>query len=320
VLRNDSDIAALVGLPDGAALTALQRPGTAKGSPYVEFEIDKATGGKRSIAAPRPRLRAVQRVILRQLLDRLPVHDAAHGFVRGRSTVTNAAPHARATVVIKMDLQDFFPSIHFHRVRGLFQLLGYDWGVASTLASLCIYRPVLADGTVAWPGVVPQGAPTSPAIANLVCRRLDARLSALAAKAGALYTRYADDLTFSFVQEPATLGRFLWWVDQICQQEGFAENVRKRRVLRTGHQQRVTGIVVNSALSVPRRDRRRFRAILTNIRKYGLESEARDRRDFKGYLRGFAAYVKMVQPELGSRLVLEVEQVLAEARGFTQAK
>lgn len=302
------DLIALLALPGGTKdIPRLTRAGTGSGSPYVEFHIDKANGSKRAIAAPRAVLRKVQRTVLREILDKVPVHDAAHGFVRGRSTVTNAAPHAKATLVVKMDLVDFFPTLHFRRVRGIFQELGYGRLVAHVLASLSTYRPVLDDGTVCWPGVLPQGAPTSPALANLACRRMDARLAALAKKSGAKYTRYADDLTFSFEAEPKTLGRFLWWVDQICQQEGFSENARKRRVLRRKNQQRVTGVVVNSGLFLPRRERHRFRAILANVKRNGLAAEARGRRDFVAWLRGFAAYAKMVQPELGAKWVAEVK-------------
>jgi retron-type reverse transcriptase len=308
-LANAKDVLALLGIADAKALKRLCRAGTAAGSPYVEFEIDKANGSKRAIAAPRAALRKVQRTILREILDKIPLHDAAHGFVKGRSTVTNAKPHEKAMLVVKIDLVDFFPTIHFRRVRGVFNQLGYSAAVAQVLASLCTYRPVLEGEFVAWPGILPQGAPTSPALANIACRRMDARLSALAAKSGARYTRYADDLTFSFDAEPARLGRFLWWVDQICQQEGFAENARKRRILRKKTQQRVTGIIVNSGLFIPRSDRRRFRAILANVKKNGLEAEARGRKDFAAYLRGFAAYVKMVQPELGAKWVAEVKSL-----------
>ncbi len=316
-----ADVLALLGIVDAAACVKLQRAGTGKGAPYVEFEIDKATGGKRAIAAPRAPLRKVQRAILREILDKLPAHPSAHGFVKGRSTVTNAKPHEGAALVVKLDLVDFFPSVHFRRVQGVFNEMGYNGDVSKLLASLCTYRPVLADGVVAWPGVMPQGAPTSPAIANLTCRRLDSRLLALAKKSGAQYTRYADDLTFSFKSEPATLGRFLWWVDQICQQEGFTENVKKRRVLRNKTQQRVTGIVVNSGMFIPRRDRQRFRAILNNCDKHGLAAEAAKfatqepagvHTDFKAYLRGFASYVKMVQPALGGKWLAQVKALLAK--------
>lgn len=318
VLGSRADLAALLGVPsDDAAWSALLRPGVAPGAAYIEFEVPKATGGTRRIAAPKKPLRTIQRKILDRILAKVPVHRAAHGFLPGRSTVTNAEPHVGAAIVIKMDLVDFFPSIHYRRVVGLFQELGYSATIAADLAGLCTYRPKLADGRMVWPGLLPQGAPTSPAITNLICRRLDARLTALAKKVGAIYTRYADDLTFSFAEEPGEalkLGRFFWWIDQICQQEGFTENTKKRRIFRRSAQQRVTGIVVNEHLAVPRAQRRRFRAILANVKKNGLEAEARGKDDLEAWLRGFAAYVQMVQPTLGEKLAREVQEVLAHVR------
>jgi hypothetical protein len=313
-LASPAAVAKLVGVAEGD-LAALMRPGTAAGSGYVEFEIPKAKGGTRRIAAPRAPLRRVQRVLLEQILDRVPVHDACHGFVAGRSTVTNARPHERAAVVLKLDLKDFFPTVHYRRVKGLFEQLGYGAEVAATLAGLTTHRPKLPGGEVVWPGMLPQGAPTSPALANLACRRLDRRLDRLAAKCGAVYTRYADDLTFSFAKPPAVrLGRFLWWVDGICQQEGFTERPDKRRILRAKHQQRVTGLVVNERVNIPRADRRRFRAILHNCAKHGLASQAHGHEDFEAYLTGYAAYVHMVAPALGKRYLAEVARLLGEPR------
>ena len=313
-LPNRAAIAKLVGVaPDD--LPALMRPGTAKGSGYVEFEIPKAKGGTRRISAPRAPLRKVQRILLEKILDKVPMHDACHGFVAGRSTVTNARPHEKAAIVLKLDLKDFFPTVHYRRVKGLFEHLGYSADVAGTLAGLTTHRPKLPGGAVVWPGMLPQGAPTSPALANLACRRLDRRLERLAAKFGAVYTRYADDLTFSFATTPdVRIGRFLWWVDGICQQEGFTERADKRRILRAKHQQRVTGLVVNERVNVPRADRRRFRAILHNCAKHGVASQAKGRDDFEAYLAGYAAYVHMVDPALGKRLLAEVARLLGEPR------
>jgi hypothetical protein len=309
-------LARLVGLGSADELVRFTRAGHGTGAPYIEFEVPKRSGGVRRISAPRPQLRRIQRAILDAILARLPVHPSAHGFVKGRSTVTNASPHVGAAVVLKMDLKDFFPSIHYRRLVGLFQHYGYADDVAAALASLTTHRPVLPDGTVVWPGRMPQGAPTSPALANLICRRMDTRLSGLSRKLGAVYTRYADDLTFSFAKEPTcSVGRFAWWVDQICQQEGFAENAGKRRVLRPRNQQRVTGIVINSGLHVPRSARRRFRAILHNCRTHGVDSQARGRDDFRAYLQGFAAYIKMVQPDVGAALSAEVAALLAADPG-----
>ena len=300
-------------------LRRFMRPGSQTGSPYVDFEIAKARGGRRTISAPRAPLRAIQRKIHADILARVPTHEAAHGFVAGRSTLTNATPHVGARVLLKTDVRDFFPTIHYWRVRGLFFSLGYGEQVSAALASLCTRRILVdpeGERRIVWPGQLPQGAPTSPAISNLVCRRLDARLTGLAAKLGAHYTRYADDLSFSFHGDAAAsidIGRAFWWIDQVLQQEGFAEHAGKRQVLRPNHRQLVTGIVVNEHAAVPRDDRRRFRAILNNCRKHGVASQANGRDDFPDYLRGFAAYVHMVTPELGKQLVAEVDELLAEA-------
>lgn len=314
-LASPGAVAKLVGVAE-QDFAKLMRAGTGPGSGYVEFEIPKAKGGSRRIAAPRKQLRTVQRKILDEILAKVPVHEACHGFVTGRSTVTNATPHEGAAIVIKLDLKDFFPTVHFRRVRGLFTQLGYSADVANLLAGLTTYRPKLPDGGVVWPGILPQGAPTSPAIANLTCRRLDNRLAKLAEKVGATYTRYADDLTFSFAKAPEIrIGRFMWFVDAICEQEGFIERPDKRRILRAKHQQRITGIVVNNGIHVPRADRKRFRAILHNCKKHGVASQANGRTNFEAYLAGYAAYVHMVEPALGTTWVTEVARLLGEAHG-----
>jgi hypothetical protein len=310
-LGSVADLVRWLGLGKAKELRRLLRPGSGSGAPYVEFEVPKASGEPRRITAPRPALKRLQRRILDEILGKLPTHAACHGFVRGRSVLSNAAPHEGAKLVLKMDLRDFFPSIHYRRVKGLFQRLGYDPEVAAALAGLTTHRPKLADGTVVWPGVLPQGAPTSPALGNILCRRLDARLAGLAARAGATYTRYADDLTFSWKAVPEKgIGGFLWWVDQVCQQEGFTENAAKRRVLWASNRQRITGVVVNSGLHIPRDARHNFRALLHNCKKDGLEAHARGRKDFRGYLLGFASYVRMVQPALGKKLLTEVRTLL----------
>ena len=311
-LADVAAVAAFAGV-DEDGLTALMRPGVEPGSGYVEFEIPKAKGGTRRIAAPRTPLRKIQRKILDEILAKIPLHDACHGFVPGRSTVTNAKPHEGAAIVVKLDLKDFFPTVHYRRVKGLFEHFGYGEDVAAALAGITTYRPKLANGTVVWPGMLPQGAPTSPALANLACRRMDRRLERLAAKYGAIYTRYADDLTFSFKTVPEIrIGRFLWWIDAICQQEGFTERDDKRRILRAKHQQRVTGLVVNQRVNIPRKDRRRFRAILHNCAKHGVPSQAKDHADFPAYLAGYAAYVNMVDPTLGKAYIAEVARLLGE--------
>jgi RNA-directed DNA polymerase len=289
------------------------------GGPYTKFTIPKQNGKPRPIHAPKFGLRRVQRKILDLILSRVAPHAAAHGFVPGRSTVTNAAQHVGAKLILKFDLTDFFPTIHYFRVVGLFTSLGYAVGdgifqsrdrkeqVAPTLARLCCHTSNIAN----WGDArCPQGAPTSPAISNLVCRRLDARLQGLAEGQEGTYTRYADDLTFSFRKAEVDVGRFRWWVDQICHQEGFLVNQAKFRVIRSSQRQLVTGIVVNEVLRVPRDERRKFRAILHQCQLNGVESQARGRENFEEYLRGYAAYLHMVHPEEGRELMEQVNRLL----------
>jgi retron-type reverse transcriptase len=286
------------------------RPAGARGSFYVEFKIPKRNGF-RTLAAPRPRLKGAQRLLLDSFFNALPLHPAAHGFRPNRSIITNAKPHVGAGLVVKMDLQDFFPSVHYRRVEGLMWKLGHTREVARALARLTTYHSKLPNGRSVQPGVLPQGAPTSPVIANLISKGLDGRLTGLAKKWGAQYTRYADDLTFSFKERhPPKLERFLWWVNAICQQEGFIENASKRRLLRSGSRQSVTGLVVNEKVSVPRHVRRRFKAILHNVKKNGLAAEARGRKDFAQWFRGMAAYLAMVHPEQGKKWLTEVRAIL----------
>jgi hypothetical protein len=325
VLANIGQLRQLLGIKSPAQLGWFLLASEVENGPYTKFTIPKRSGGQREICAPKSQLRWVQRQMLDKILAPVAVHEAAHGFVRGRSTVTNALPHKGAALLLKFDLSDFFPTIHYFRVMGLFARLGYyvgdarfhtgdsDRQVAPTLARLCCYTPDPAE----WAGGrLPQGAPTSPAVSNLVCRRLDARLSGLAKRNGGRYTRYADDLTFSF-QDPTALdlGRFRWWVDQVCHQEGFFVNQDKFRVIRRSQRQLVAGIVVNDELRVPRPERRRLRAILHNCRTHGVESQARGQPGFLDHLAGLASYIHMVHPEEGTQLLREVEELLGQAGG-----
>jgi RNA-directed DNA polymerase len=225
--------------------------------------VPKRSGGSRLIEIPKQRLRLMQQKILRQILDRVPAHDAAHGFRHGRSCVTHAALHTGQRVVIRMDLKDFFPSIPASRIEALFAKLGYSQTVAATLARLCVNRtPAGALRELPWQERqpfrtphLPQGSPCSPALANLCAYRLDIRLEALAQALGATYSRYADDLTFSGgTGLERALDRFHVQVAAIALEEGFRVNTRKTRMMREGVRQQVTGIVINRHPNVSRRD------------------------------------------------------------------
>ena len=279
-------------------------------SHYVQFLVPKKSGGERMLSAPQRQLAAAQQWIFDHILGKLPAHDAAHGFVKQRSIVTNAQPHVGAAVVVNCDLTDFFPSITVHRVIGLFKEIGCSPAAATILALLVTEAPrrkVVYRGKT-WhvatgPRGLPQGACTSPAISNLIARRLDARLSGIARKLGWTYTRYADDLTFSIQSGEPRIGYLLARVRHITADEGFAVNERKTRVLKQAARQSVTGVVVNQKLSTSRRTRRRLRAILHNASRTGLPAQNRARRPhFAAWLGGVIEFVSMVNPDQAKRL------------------
>ena len=270
---------------------------------YVRYVAPKRSGGERVILAPKRELKALQRKVLDGMLARVPTAPTTHGFVRGRSVVTNAQPHVGKPIVLKLDLKDFFPSITFPRVRGLFIALGYPFAVASALALLCTEydrEEFERDGTRYFISVGPrhlvQGAPTSPALANLVAWRLDRRLGGLAARHGFTFTRYADDLTFSGDNVEA-VHKVRTVAQRIIGDERFAVNAAKTRLARRSARQVVTGLVVNDGIATPRELRRRLRATLHNAEKAGLEAQNRDgRANYRGYLQGLIAFVNAANP------------------------
>ncbi|MDP9600342.1 UNVERIFIED_ORG: retron-type reverse transcriptase [Variovorax paradoxus] len=293
-------------------------------SHYQRFTMPKKSGGERHISAPMPRLKRAQYWVLDNILAKMPVHEAAHGFLPGRSILTNAAPHVGRDVVINLDLKDFFPSIGMRRVRGVFRQLGYSSQVASLLALVCTEAPtdeVQLDGNRYFVArgerVLPQGAPTSPMLTNLLCRRLDARLAASAAKLGFRYTRYADDLTFSAGPEHSRdTARLLWRVKQIVASEGLTVHPDKQQVMRKHRQQHVTGIVVNDKLSVDRDTLRRFRAVLHQAERSGPQGlQWNGNSDVIGALRGYANFIAMTDAARGGPYLKRVRALAAKHEG-----
>ncbi|MCE4223677.1 RNA-directed DNA polymerase [Methylobacterium sp. C25] len=289
-------------------------------SHYQRFTIPKKTGGERLISAPMPRLKRAQYWVLDAILDKVAVHEAAHGFVPGRSIVTNAQAHVGREVVVNLDLKDFFPSLTFKRVKGKLRGLGFPEAVATVLALLCTEPDVdelELDGerlfAAKGPRRLPQGAPTSPMLTNLVCIRLDKRLAALAASLGFTYTRYADDMTFSASGEGAAkVSALLKYVGEIVAAEGFTVHPDKTRVMRRGRHQEVTGLTVNERVAVPRETLRRFRALLHQIDQNGPDGRHWGKaRDVFDAALGFAFFVRMVTPAIGDPLVTNVRRLAA---------
>jgi hypothetical protein len=281
---------------------------------YRRFTIPKRNGSPRPIWAPLPRLKAAQRWVLHNVVERLPVHGAAHGFLPGRSILSNAAAHTGAKVVLKMDIKDFFPTVTWRRAKGVFRKAGYREQVATLLALLCTEAPrevVEHAGQTFFvslgPRCLPQGAPTSPGLTNALCLRLDQRVAGLAAKLGWRYTRYADDLTFSLPaghQGKPRLGALTGLVTRVVAEEGFAVHPDKTRVARSGGCQRVTGLVVNGGADprVPRSLRRQLRAALHNRAKGKPLPEG----ESVARLHGYAAYVSMTDPRRGAAMLRQL--------------
>jgi RNA-directed DNA polymerase len=276
---------------------------------YKTWDINKKSGGSREIRAPRPALCHVQQELHGILMDVYAPRKPTHGFVRGRNVISNASPHVGRAFVLNVDIRDFFPTINFGRVRGLFLNYPFECNnvVATLLAQICCSGDVL-----------PIGAPTSPAIANMICYRMDRELLALARNRGCWYTRYADDLTFSTdrAKFPADIaiadaggvvvpGTRL---AAILQDNGFEPNSEKTRLQTRHDRQVVTGIIVNERINVDRRYIRRIRAMLHAWATYGEEGaqahlerwDLKDRRpgatpSFLRILRGRIAFLALVR-------------------------
>ncbi len=306
------------------------RNGRAKGPLLQHYEhrfLPKQDGTVRLLEIPKQQMKSIQRRILSELLNAIPLQDAVHGFRRGRSIVTFAKPHTGRAYVLRIDLQDFFGSISGARVQALFRTLGYPEPVADLLGGLCTSTAprriwthtglTLSQNELARARVfyarphLPQGAPTSPCLANLCGFRLDARLTGLANTMGVTYTRYADDLAFSGDENFARIAsRFATQVAVIASAEGFAVQHRKTRLMRASVRQHLAGLIVNTRVNVPRRELDRLQAILTNCVRYGAASQNREQHaDFRRHLEGKVAYVEMVQATRAGKLRRMLEQI-----------
>jgi RNA-directed DNA polymerase len=291
----------------------------------------KPSGSLRLIEAPKPRLKRLQRVVLDEILSQIPPHEAAHGFRSGRSVTSFVAPHVGRTIVLKMDLRDFFVSITSARVMAIYLTAGYPepvarlltglgtntvppgvWKLAGPLASDPGRSPTLWNARRLYRQPhLPQGAPTSPALANLAAHRLDARLAGLASAVNASYTRYADDLVFSGEGSFArSIGRFPTHVAAIALEEGFAVQYRKTRVMRQGVRQRAAGVVVNQKINISRDDYDRLKAILYNCVRDGPGAQNHAGvADFRAHLAGRVAHACRLNPEHGERLMRFYERI-----------
>ena len=281
---------------------------------YKRFEISKKRGGSRVIFAPATSLKVVQQKLNQVLQSIYKVKPSAHGFVPDKSILSNALPHVRKKYVLNLDLKDFFSSINFGRVRGLFMAIPYSRNheVATTLAQICCFN-----------GYLPQGAPTSPIVSNMICAKLDSQLQKLAKEHRSTYTRYADDITFSTSRPkfPPALAHFsdetgkLEIGDElktIIHENGFEINERKNRLQPFSRRQEVTGLTVNVFPNVKRNYVREIRGMLHAWQQYGYDAaettyrtkyagkhpeNEREQISFKRVVQGKLNFLKMVKGE-----------------------
>lgn len=242
---------------------------------YHDFSIPKKNGGKRQISSPISSIKRYQRELADILSEYYHVKSTVHGYVKGKNIKTNAIMHCNKRWIVNIDLKDFFSSIHFGRVLGVFKSKPFEFNdkVATLLAQICCFD-----------GKLPQGAPTSPIISNYVCRNLDNNLLNYAKKNKLTYSRYADDITFSTNMSslPENLGKIsedheLRLSDELLEiitNNNFAVNSTKVHYANRNNRQEVTGLIVNKKVNIKRTYIRRIRAMLHAWQKFGLSNAA----------------------------------------------
>lgn len=321
LLQSASELATAIGIPLAELRFMSFQRQVSQVSHYQRFAIPKKTGGQRIISAPMPRLKRCQYWVLDHILAKVPCHPAAHGFLPQHSILSNATPHVGQAVVINLDLKDFFPSVDYQRVKGVFKSLGYGDHIATVLGLLCteqVSDEVRVDRQKYYVAgkkrSLPQGAPSSPMITNILCHTLDKRLHAAATKLGFIYTRYADDLTFSSKQkERPPVGKLLWRVKQVIADEGFTLHPDKQRIMRYSQKQEVTGIVVNHSPTIDAKTLHRFRATVHQVEKKGPAGlHWNGNTDVLAALEGYARYICMVNPAKGQPWLQKVKQLRAQ--------
>lgn len=267
---------------------------------YSEAHIPKKSGGERILHIPALELKQIQRWIVDNILKRIPISNFATGFCDGSSIVKNAQPHLGKECVINLDIKDFFPSVSFKRVFRIFNYYGYTKEVSFYLARLCTYQNEL-----------PQGSPASPWLSNIVCLKLDKRLSTLAVCYKASYTRYADDITFSGSRHIKNLVKI---TQDILKDEGFMVNEKKVRIAYVSDRQEVTGLIVNNdSVRVDKRYKRSVWQEIYYCKKYGVSDHMQytkcDRTFYKEHLYGKAFFINMVEPSEGKKIFDELDQI-----------
>ncbi|MCG3797041.1 reverse transcriptase family protein [Bacillus toyonensis] len=290
---------------------------------YGNFKIRKKSGGFREIRSPKEKLKNIQKWILNNILSKVSPHGSCIGFKKGDSIIKNALPHLGKEAILKFDLFHFFDTVTEKRVYSIFKSLGYHSNLAVDLAKLCTVPSFpshkkkflenfnISDNPFPFDSFLPQGAPTSPALANLVAGHMDKRFKGLADFLGLDYSRYADDLTFSGNYECLPNVNF---VKKIILEEGFYINESKTCLRREGQQRKVTGIIVSGDTSkVPKAYKKDIWKHLYFLNKFGVKKHLRNiknnKSSFQDWLLGRIMFVRSVEFEEGNRMLYKYNQV-----------
>lgn len=269
---------------------------------YHCFEIKKKSGKKRTIAAPDDAIKDIQYRIKNYLEAQFVPHESAHGFIAKKGIHSNASAHVGQPFVLNVDIKDFFPSIDFHRIKKTLTSRPYKLSdfSANTIAHFACYK-----------GRLPQGGVLSPIISNIVCKKLDKRLSNWCSRKGFIYTRYVDDITISgkknplninsFVRKLMNINSFMRKLKQTLKSYGFELQPKKTRLQSQEQRQSVTGLVVNEKVNVPQNSFRHIRAILFRVERDGWHKAQKHHEslgfnsNLKQYVQGKIAFIRMVR-------------------------
>lgn len=265
---------------------------------YREFDLPKKKGGSRVISVPIPELMTIQKAINSVILNSFKMSRYCTGFKKNMSLVDNAKPHLGAKTLLKFDIHDFFGSITYKKVFKQFKFYGYGNKVSELLTLLCVdYKDRL-----------PQGAPTSPTLSNLVSLRMDKRIGEYCKKHNFIFTRYADDITISSKNRLSKqeINQIHFILKEILEDEGFSLNEKKTHCFYEGHKMKVTGVVINNNLMNP--DKIILKEIdnaIYFIEKYGLKSHLERinnvKENYLNHLLGLISFVYMINPNIGKK-------------------
>lgn len=320
ILESDKDLAEFLGIEYEKLRFLVYHRDVVLKDHYYRYQIPKRKGGFRNIAAPKTALKEAQKKILEEILYNITVSNSSHGFLKGKSVVSGAKQHNNAPdLLINIDLENFFPSISFERVRGLFKSFGYSGYISSMLSMICTYCERMAievKDKIRYVKVsdriLPQGSPASPMITNIICIKLDKRLEALCEKNDITYSRYADDISFSYKGniKDINISRFIGLVSKIVKEEGFNINKSKTKFLKKHNSQRITGIVVNNdEVGIPKKWIRVLRSVIYNGNKTINSGETLSIEHINK-LKGMISWVKNVNEKRYEKIINDGLEVI----------